>query len=402
MYLLTIFFSFFGFLHCSEKSIGQEKHVKAYAQPVEWNGKLKLSDHLEDFEILTVKDNDRILLSKILRLQVYDNRTYIKCWQRAFIFIFDQHLNHIINIKPTGSGPLEFSNLTDYYIDYPNQALYVLDGILGKVVEYDLKTFEPIDELILNNLNPVGFTKVDGQFIFITNDFEEGIVKICDIKTNECLSSQITEPKSVNMINSLNPFFYFQNHLLMGLSFSDTIYQYDGKRFISFATVGKAETSIASLDFQDLYSELLETRIFSEKTKKTYIPVGYNSSFGNLILVPLGLHYGSATIIINPDLKKSIFIHKKNIGDFHLFFYEGLLILDKDEKGYYYSYVMPNPKFYESVEKIIYEQKTTKLALYLSEFIKEFPEENSGENPFVIKFKMKPNALEKALFIEKN
>ncbi len=387
-----------GFLHCSETSNEPEKLGAVYPDPIEWKGKLNLSDHLEDFEILTVKDNDKILLSSILRLQEYDNRIFIKCWQRSFIFIFDQNLNHIVNIKPTGSGPLEFSNLTDYYIDYPSQALYVLDGILGKVVEYDLKTYEPVDELTLNNLNPVGFTKVDGQFIFITNDFEEGIVKICDIKTNQCLSSQITEPKSVNMINSLNPFFYFQNHLMMGLSFSDTIYQYDGKRLIPFATVGKDETSIASLDFQELYSELLETRIFSDKTKKTYIPVGYNLTFGKLILVPLGLHYGGATIIINPNLKKSVFIRKRDIDDFHLYFYEGLLILDSDDEGFYYSYVMPNPKFYESVEKIIHDQKTTKLALYLSEFIQEFPEENNGENPFIIKFKLKPNALEKVLF----
>ena len=398
LFLLLILLLSLILIRCTEKSMEAGNPDRVFTQPVEWKEKFKLSEYVEDFEILTFHNNDSILLSSILRLQIYDQRIYIRCWERGVIFVFDRHLNHVINIRPSGSGPLEFSTLTDYYIDYPQHLLYVLDGILGKVVSFDLKTYQPVEEVNLAQLNPVGFAKVDDQFIFITNDFEKGIIKFYDIHSNQILLSQITKPQSVNMINSLAPFFHYKNKLLMGLSFADTIYQYDGQRFQPFATVGKNETSMASLDFQELQTELFETRIFSEKTKKTYIPVGFNFSVSEMIFVTLGLHSGGSTIIIHPDLKKSILLKKKSIDDFSLFFNDGLIILDTDDKGFYYSYVMPNRLFLDSIEKTIQEQKTTPLAKYLTSFIEQFPEEAWGENPFIIKFKLKPNALESLLF----
>lgn len=131
-------------------------NLKTYSSNIEASNKIKLTPDQ------TFGDTDTIFFKRIPQFDVDgQGRVYIP---RDSILVFNQNGKYLFAIGNEGKGPGEFQTIAN--LDIYNNKLFVYDAMSKRLTKIDLKTLNPIDDVILSLVEKLS-TK--GVF-FIVND----------------------------------------------------------------------------------------------------------------------------------------------------------------------------------------------------------------------------------------
>lgn len=109
--------------------------------------KLTFTDIVKDVNCIPLETNGKNSIGEIDKVQFYNGRYYILDKYKAkALFVFDSYGKFCYSIVKQGKGPLEFIEPYDFTINFDTNQIVIFDGMLSKVVSYDIEFGKPVKE----------------------------------------------------------------------------------------------------------------------------------------------------------------------------------------------------------------------------------------------------------------
>ncbi len=96
------------------------------------------SQFFDKKKVVVLETTNESLISQINRIYSFNNKFYILDKRSKSVYIFQENGKFIKRIKRLGSGPGEYTNLTDFTIDLKNRQLILLCDIPNSLIYLDL------------------------------------------------------------------------------------------------------------------------------------------------------------------------------------------------------------------------------------------------------------------------
>lgn len=152
---------------CGRKEKKEEVELISLRLNLESYPAIEESDYKVDFEVIPLENRDDCLTVKIDRIEIYDEKIYLKSLKEKYVMIFrvdGKFLKHL----PIGRGPGEIFFPWDILIDTVNRQLEVLDAYRA-IKRYDLEG-NYIDEVQFKESN-IEFEKLGDRYILYSANF---------------------------------------------------------------------------------------------------------------------------------------------------------------------------------------------------------------------------------------
>ena len=124
-------FFFCSFIVCSCQKTTQNLSIPEIKADVTSNAELKLSEFFENFRMLKLPSDS--VMGEISRIRYENSRIYISDGRTMFIFSDTGELLSCFSKR--GSGPGEYSNITDFMVD--GEKIIVLNRTLKRLLTFD-------------------------------------------------------------------------------------------------------------------------------------------------------------------------------------------------------------------------------------------------------------------------
>lgn len=113
-----------------------------------------LAEQLNINRFIQLETNDNCLIGEVTDILCTKDNIYILDFRSSkSLFEFDKNGKFIKKLCSVGNGPGEFVLPRSFAIDEINMKLFLLDVGVGKVLEYNLKTFEFVREMPINGIS---------------------------------------------------------------------------------------------------------------------------------------------------------------------------------------------------------------------------------------------------------
>ena len=127
----------------------------------EYQKEIHLSEIVSDIEYIRLETNDSCLIGSIKQLLKFNNRYYIlDASVGKKIYMFDEHGNYMKQIDRVGRGPGEYAIPYAIAINQSENQLIVSDVMQGKMLAFDVETFDFIEE---------SFPDIEAQYFCFLN-----------------------------------------------------------------------------------------------------------------------------------------------------------------------------------------------------------------------------------------
>lgn len=104
-----------------------------------YEDKILLSSYLKDPKVIILENSKNALIGTIKKIQVYNDWIIVLDNSVAKgVFIFDIQGNFITRVGNLGSGPSDYTEPTDFTINFSNEEIYILDSNQSKINKYNL------------------------------------------------------------------------------------------------------------------------------------------------------------------------------------------------------------------------------------------------------------------------
>lgn len=128
--------------HMSDKGNGPEQVDTIRVGNI--RKRLNASEVLGDYKSVFLK-TDSLLIGRISKLLVADEKIFIADKSYDRIFAFDMEGEMLFCISRSGNGPEEYARLKDFGVNTYKGVIEILDGSRRQVVQYDIDTGEFVD-----------------------------------------------------------------------------------------------------------------------------------------------------------------------------------------------------------------------------------------------------------------
>jgi hypothetical protein len=128
---------FFISCFCSKNNSRNQENNGIYEIVIshELNNEIKASSFIEDYKIVQLSTSNDNLIFQISKVQYFKEKIYILDSPGNCIFIFNNDGSFYKKLNKKGSGPGEYVQITDFYIDEDN--LHVLDFTQQAILRYN-------------------------------------------------------------------------------------------------------------------------------------------------------------------------------------------------------------------------------------------------------------------------
>lgn len=190
--------------------------------------------YLKSSKIVKLETIDENLIGGLTQIELYDNKFYIldKYLYASNLLIFDLDGNYLNKIGTRGGGPMEYLNISSFFIDEKEGVINVVDGLTFTIIQYD-KNGVFLNKIKHNNphLNFISKAKVMDNNIFCysgTNWEGNNMYFIVDKKDFSITKKLRKYPgKYTNHFIikfCTHPFTYIDGEFHFGAIFTDTIF----------------------------------------------------------------------------------------------------------------------------------------------------------------------------------
>ena len=230
---------------------------------------------------------------------------------------------------------------------YDEETLLISDNEKSSILSYNLISNTITEEWKLE-LPAFSIKCFKKDIILICNDPNEGNIKVVKNFDFNSINSFAKGGKHFNKIVSLDPFEIYKGNLFINVGFCDTIYTYNKGEIVPSHVLGNETTSMLGLS-DDLINNAVFSRDLNEKVTSRYIPQGSFSSINDRWIIPM--FWAKDFLIYHPETGKTYKGKEKSIDNLRLWM-NGLYprIYASDGINRYFSYVMPDARFYNFVE----------------------------------------------------
>ncbi len=288
---LIILFTFL-IIGCKQEkkrtSINDE--VTIYVQPQQ-NIKIKLTDIIDDINIVPLQTSDSSLMDEIFRIKKVENKFYIKASKNVFVFDNDGRFER--KLAKNGKGPNEILAVTNFYVNDQNNTIEIYDGVNSKNIIYDHKgnviqstkhEFRHGYDFIKGSKEGyffyIGFG-VDklGELIYVRNLEKKGHVNL--LPYNETLANYLHSGDLVNFAQNKYGTYFTR-------SFSNVIYQLKGDSISPKYHIDFGNNNLPDDILFRNYRDIREFMMTCSETDYAFRIVGFYE-MENLII--FGFHY---------------------------------------------------------------------------------------------------------------
>lgn len=191
----------------------------------------KLSSIGKTVHYIPIEDNDQCILQHPAILSINDDAIIIED-NRKYIYRFDTLGKMIWKLDAVGRGPGEYVQIRDIEVDYDNDTLYILDNYQRKIIRYDLRHANYLNETRIP-LSTEAFTLFNNGFVlwnppwsFIDQDYCYFLTFIDRAGTTIAHINRIGNNNNFRggLLTSTN-FYSLEDALLIKDTYHDTIYQ---------------------------------------------------------------------------------------------------------------------------------------------------------------------------------
>ena len=227
--------------------------------------------YFEKCFIVKLEAHDESLLYGIDQLEIYKDQIYILDRQKKRLMVFDINGKYLHYIGKQGQGPEEYISISAFYID--NDIISLFDPMNQAVIHYktsgdfykktkrgDNQNIDFIRKVIpINNKELLAYSS--------TNWYNNALYSIIDRDNYETIRNiryYPYETKNATYYYSKQPFFKYNDEILLGMLFSDTLFKYKSRTILPEKIIENK---------QNISSDLLQARL--EENDGDYASVFY-------------------------------------------------------------------------------------------------------------------------------
>ena len=138
MYKLIIYLAFIYLCSCQE-SHNNGKREEYIHIGLKQRDKTSIYDIFSKIEVIPLETRNESLLTRIEKIDLFENRIYVFDFKLSSIFIFDDSGCFLHKISNIGKGPEEYTNLSDFQINKNKKELIALSAVDNALFIYDLE-----------------------------------------------------------------------------------------------------------------------------------------------------------------------------------------------------------------------------------------------------------------------
>jgi hypothetical protein len=193
------------------------------------NKGMLLSDVIEKIEIIPFETHQEGLITEITKIRTHNDRIYVLTGSisRMKLLCFDINGHFLFQIGKRGRGPGEYFTLRDFNINIWHQRIELYDIYNDKMIYYDF------DGNYINDCEfdrkARAFVLIDSLYYGVFNDGEYEDLPynffISPANSFKVMHEDIPFRQDIDNMNTINPFFEFDNNILFSLCLNDTIYK---------------------------------------------------------------------------------------------------------------------------------------------------------------------------------
>ncbi len=126
-----IFFSVLCFFACKQQPSGNVENLYITLS----NDSIKASTFIKKAAVIKLETNDNSLIQRISKIKYTNNKIYILDMAHNSLLIFNNDGSFDKKLSRTGSGPGEYAQLTDFFVQ--DNFLYILDFTTQSILKYN-------------------------------------------------------------------------------------------------------------------------------------------------------------------------------------------------------------------------------------------------------------------------
>lgn len=322
------------------------------------------------------------LVGWVSKMDIFDNKIFILDTRFAEkLFVFDlQTGKKLFTIGTRGKGPGESLLISDFTIDEKQKMLLTCDVFLRRLCYYDLNG-KLIEEKQLP-FSPKYISLFDEKLIFLCNhNVDNYKLIVTDDKINILAGFFSKTDYPVDYVACNNPFFKYNNKLLINFGYCDTVYTIDNNLKLNpYSIFNTGEFS---------FYKRIKSGV--ELPQKILLPPKNLALFGNSI-TPIENYFENdhyLNVIFRQNNKPRVFLFNKNTKKEHII--KGVVLVNDIVSAHGTTIFKPGigtvmccPSDYFTSPKR--KLPDSSIATYSERFKKEYLNLNPEGNPFVFIF----------------
>ena len=345
---------------------------------------LSYDKYVKEYSIIPLYTDSDNYLGAIDRLYIQNNR--IGILSRGKVFIYSSNDGTLLSvIDKKGRGPGEYQAIDDIYLD--DAFVYVLDRLARKILKYDLEG--RYMDMINTQLIGYAFTRLDldNFAIYINsdkNDKSEYRLNFYSIKNKRIVDKifKISDSEyKWQYVDDLRNFIRCNDTTYFTYSFNDTIYRIEGNVLnpMYYVDFGKNKTPKQFINKN--YSDIME---FSKKAAQNGYIYSISGFHHTNDYIYFGFNFNNKFIHCIYSLKSRRSLIFNKISNY-------LDVTGLVEETDYYNFPLYNDDnyFYALIEPNLLREKLREKQAFCTEFVKPILNSHEGDNPFLLKFKLK-------------
>lgn len=135
IYIVCFVFLFYS---CVKKSKLNEDSINI-EMPVNNQDSFNLSQYVDSVAYVKLQTLDDLVINRISRIKIFDNRIYIQDSKLKSLFVFDSKGLFLYSIRDVGGGPHEYIDLTQFCIDEINKLIVIYDLPRNRILNFNSK-----------------------------------------------------------------------------------------------------------------------------------------------------------------------------------------------------------------------------------------------------------------------
>ncbi|HQG73436.1 MAG: 6-bladed beta-propeller [Bacteroidales bacterium] len=193
---------------------------------------LKSSVFSNSVSYVSLKNKNKTVIGEISKMRILENKFVFLDKKLSKILIFDYKGELVGFSNNYGKGPLEVSEIVDFYIDTLNETIEVLDVAGYKILVYN-KELEPIRKMRVKINGQRNFFKISDNHYLLFNDnspFENKIyrtISLVDTLGNHINSYIDNSDLLYLFFAERNCFNEFEKKIIFNRSYSEDIFEFD-------------------------------------------------------------------------------------------------------------------------------------------------------------------------------
>ena len=254
---------------------------------------IKLSETISEYHIIQLETTDESLFGNLDMLNIIGNEIYVLDTDtNSGVYVFSKEGIFLRKLDNRGRGPGEFIVASSFAFD-KNDNIYILDNAVGKVMTYDIKSFEYKRDVQLPNTGgyPYSFSvSDDGKYFYyyssinLNNPERRQNFMVADIM-GKIINRDVSVPSNSYIYGTQQLFYKFDNDLFGYPIFSNKVYRFDKGDISEQYIFNFGQNKFPDQEFfyknnsSTMYSELIKEKYIKSMTvveSSTHILVRYD------------------------------------------------------------------------------------------------------------------------------